>query len=107
MGHMVVVLVLLVVIALVVFGVALIGFTLKLLLWALVGLAIGALARLVLPGAQRIGLLATGGAGLAGALLGGIIGDAADVSGFLQLVLAVALAALLIAALGGLRSVAA
>jgi uncharacterized membrane protein YeaQ/YmgE (transglycosylase-associated protein family) len=50
-------------------------------LWALittvvVGLIIGALGRLVVPGAQRIGFWATVLAGVCGSLLGGFIGSA-------------------------------
>ena len=43
---------------------------------AVVGLVVGALGRLVVPGAQRIGVMATIACGLAGALLGGAIGRA-------------------------------
>jgi uncharacterized membrane protein YeaQ/YmgE (transglycosylase-associated protein family) len=100
---MVVVLVIVAVILLLVFGVALIGLTLKLLWWALIGLVIGALARLVLPGTQRIGLLGTAAAGLGGALLGGILAHTADVGGLLQFLIAIGLAALLIAALEGIH----
>jgi uncharacterized membrane protein YeaQ/YmgE (transglycosylase-associated protein family) len=38
------------------------------------GLVIGALGRLLVPGPNPMGLVATAGVGLAGALLGGIIG---------------------------------
>jgi uncharacterized membrane protein YeaQ/YmgE (transglycosylase-associated protein family) len=52
---------------------------LGLTLWALlstivVGLIIGALGRLVVPGKQRIGLLPTVFAGLSGGILGGFLG---------------------------------
>ena len=89
-----VVIVLLVVIAVLLVGGLLIGLAFKLLWFALVGLVIGALARLVLPGRQQIGLLATALFGIAASLLGGIVGDAAGLGGLLQFVLAVALAAL-------------
>ena len=91
------------IVVLIVVGWALVGLALKLLWWALLGLVIGALARLVLPGRQAIGWLATAGAGVAGALLGGIIADALDWGGLLQFVLAVAVAAGLIAMVGGTR----
>jgi uncharacterized membrane protein YeaQ/YmgE (transglycosylase-associated protein family) len=42
------------------------------------GLIIGALARLLLPGKQKIGLLWTLGLGLAGSLIGGTIANALD-----------------------------
>jgi len=43
---------------------------------AIVGLVIGALGRLIVPGAQRIGVFATIACGLAGSLVGGAIGRA-------------------------------
>jgi uncharacterized membrane protein YeaQ/YmgE (transglycosylase-associated protein family) len=96
-------LVVLAIILMIVLGVAVVGLALQLLWWALVGLVIGALARLVLPGAQPIGWLATIGAGIAGALLGGIVGNAFGWGGLLELLLAIAAAALLIVAFGGTR----
>jgi uncharacterized membrane protein YeaQ/YmgE (transglycosylase-associated protein family) len=95
--------VLLVLIVMIALGVAVVGVVLELLWWALVGLVIGALARLVLPGIQPIGWLGTIGAGIAGALLGGVIGDALGGNGLLELALAVLVAALLIAAFRGTR----
>lgn len=92
----IVVILLVVVLALLLAG-ALIGLAFKLLWFALIGLVIGGLARLVLPGRQEIGLLATALFGIAASLLGGIVGDAVGLGGFLQFVLAVALAALGIA----------
>ena len=100
---MVVVVVLLAVVAVLVLGFFVVGLALKLLWWALTGLVIGALARLVLPGKQQISLLATAGAGVAAALLGGIIAHALDVGSLLQFVIALAVAAGLIAVLGGTR----
>jgi len=49
-------------------------------LWAListviVGLVIGALGRLIVPGTQAIGFLATVGAGLCGSIVGGFVGQ--------------------------------
>ena len=43
---------------------------------AVVGLIVGALGRLIVPGRNPIGFLATIGCGLAGALIGGAIGHA-------------------------------
>ena len=77
------------------------GLVFKLLWWAIVGLAIGALARLVMPGRQAIGLLGTAAAGVGGALLGGIIAHAIGVGALFQLVIAVAVAAALVALLAG------
>jgi uncharacterized membrane protein YeaQ/YmgE (transglycosylase-associated protein family) len=95
--------ILLVLIVMIALGVAVVGVVLKLLWWALVGLVIGALARLVLPGIQPIGWLGTIAAGIGGAILGGVIGDALGGNGLLELVLAVLVAALLIAAFNGTR----
>ena len=88
--------VLLAILLLLVLGWVVVGLAFKLLWWALVGLAVGALARLILPGRQSLGLLATAGAGIVGALLGGILADALDLGGVLQLVLAVAVAATIV-----------
>lgn len=49
-------------------------------LWALVstvvvGLVIGALGRLIVPGTQPIGFLSTVGAGLCGSIVGGFVGQ--------------------------------
>jgi uncharacterized membrane protein YeaQ/YmgE (transglycosylase-associated protein family) len=96
-------LILLVLVVMIVLGIAVLGVVLELLWWVLVGIVIGALARLVLPGIQPIGWLGTIAAGIAGAILGGVLGDALGGNGLLELVLAVALAALLIAAFSGTR----
>jgi uncharacterized membrane protein YeaQ/YmgE (transglycosylase-associated protein family) len=48
-----------------------IGFLLAI---ALSGLVIGALGRLVVPGHQQMGCVATMGAGVAGSIVGGLIG---------------------------------
>jgi len=92
---------LLVIVLLIIIGVAVVGLVLKLLWFALVGLVIGALARLVLPGQQRLGLLATALCGIGGSLVGGIIADALNFGAVLSFVTAVAVAAGLIAVVGG------
>lgn len=76
-----------------VIGWIVIGLVFKLLWWAIIGLVIGALARAILPGKQAIGILATAGIGIAASILGGIIGHIAGLSGFVQFVIAVLLAA--------------
>ena len=58
----------LVVIALFVLGWVVIGLAIKLVWWLLIGIVIGALARLIVPGEQRIGVLATALYGAGGAL---------------------------------------
>ena len=100
---MIILIVIVAVVALFVVGWLVVGLVFKLLWWALVGLAIGALARLILPGKQQISLLATAGAGIAAALLGGIVAHALDLGGVLQFVIAVAVAVGLVAALAGSR----
>ena len=45
------------------------------LAWIVVGLLAGAVARLIVPGSQRIGCLATIAIGILGALVGGLIGE--------------------------------
>jgi uncharacterized membrane protein YeaQ/YmgE (transglycosylase-associated protein family) len=44
--------------------------------WVVFGLLAGAVARLIVPGAQRIGCLATVAVGIVGALIGGFAGEA-------------------------------
>ena len=100
---LIVVIVLLAVVVLVVAGWLVVGLALKLIWWALVGLVVGALARLILPGKQEISLLATVGAGVAAALLGGIVAHALDLGGLLQFVIALVLAVALVAALSRTR----
>jgi uncharacterized membrane protein YeaQ/YmgE (transglycosylase-associated protein family) len=76
-------------------------------LWAIlttivVGLIVGALGRLVVPGAQPIGFLATVGAGLCGSIVGGFVGQHVFHIGWLgTLLLEIAVAAVLVALLAG------
>ncbi len=65
------------------------------------GLIIGALARLIKPGKQNLGILATLGLGLVGSLIGGLIAQFFGTGGIFELnvlgfVLAVVAAVLLI-----------
>jgi len=99
----VLIVILLAIIAVVVIGWIVVGLALKLLWWALIGLVIGALARLILPGKQNLSLVATAGAGVAAALIGGIIAHALDLGSVLQFLIATAIAVALVAALGGTR----
>jgi uncharacterized membrane protein YeaQ/YmgE (transglycosylase-associated protein family) len=79
-------------------------------LWALlstivVGLVIGALARLVVPGPQRIGFLGTVMAGLAGSIIGGFLGQHVfDFGGFATTLIEIGVAALVVVALVGQQS---
>jgi uncharacterized membrane protein YeaQ/YmgE (transglycosylase-associated protein family) len=95
--------ILLVLIVMIALGVAVVGVVLELLWWALVGLVIGALGRLVLRGSPPIGWLGTIAAGIAGALLGGVIGDVLGGNGLLEFLLAILVAAVLIAVFSGGR----
>lgn len=85
------------IVALFLVGGLVVGLTLKLLGWVIAGLVIGALARLFVPGPQALGWVATILYGLAGSLIGGIVGDVLDLGGVLQFLLAVLVAAVLIA----------
>jgi uncharacterized membrane protein YeaQ/YmgE (transglycosylase-associated protein family) len=89
----VVVILLIVVLALLLAG-SLVGLAFELLWLVLTGLIIGALGRLVLPGRQEIGLLATALVGIAASLLGGILANLFDVGWLVQFLVAVALAAI-------------
>lgn len=93
--------ILLILIALLLVGGAVIGLAFKLVWFLLVGLLIGALARLVLPGRQKIGYLATALAGIAGSLLGAIIADILDTGDVVQFLIAIVCAAGLVAIVDG------
>lgn len=47
-----------------------------LLAWIVLGLLAGALARLIVPGRQNVGCIATMAVGIAGALVGGFVAEA-------------------------------
>jgi uncharacterized membrane protein YeaQ/YmgE (transglycosylase-associated protein family) len=72
----------------------LVGLAFSLIWLAVTGLVVGALGRLVLPGRQSIGLVATALIGIAASLLGGILANAFDVGWIIQFLVAVALAAI-------------
>src|SRR3954464_15483118 len=93
--------ILLVLIVLLLIGGAIIGLAVKLLWFLLVGLLLGALARLILPGRQEIGYLATALAGIAGSLLGAIIAHIIGTGGVVQFLIAIACAAAVVAVLDG------
>jgi uncharacterized membrane protein YeaQ/YmgE (transglycosylase-associated protein family) len=89
-----VVVILIVIVLVLLLAGSLIGLAFSLLWLALTGLIIGALGRLVLPGRQDIGLLATALVGIGASLLGGILANAFDVGWLIQFVVAVVLAAI-------------
>ena len=73
------------------------------------GLIIGALARLIKPGKQNLGLLATLGLGLVGSIIGGLIAQFFNTGGIFELnvigfVLAVVAAVLLIGVAEGMTA---
>jgi uncharacterized membrane protein YeaQ/YmgE (transglycosylase-associated protein family) len=71
----------------------------------LVGLIVGGLGRLVVPGRQRISLLATIFAGLIGAIVGGYIGDRVlYVGGLATALVEIGVSALVVAALSAPRN---
>lgn len=88
----VIVVLLIVILALLVAG-SLVGLAFSLFWLALTGLIIGALGRLVLPGRQEVGLLATALIGIGASLLGGILANAFDAGVIIRFLVAVALAA--------------
>lgn len=84
-------------------GLPIIGMT----LWAIfstivVGLIMGALGRLIVPGTQRIGFIATVLSGLCGSILGGFLGSHVFGVGHLAtLLLEVAVSAVVVALFAG------
>ena len=77
-------------------GVIAAGLGILILIWALNGLVIGALARWALPGPDPMSWLATIGYGIGGSFLGGIIGRLIHLPNWAGLIASVAGAALLI-----------
>jgi uncharacterized membrane protein YeaQ/YmgE (transglycosylase-associated protein family) len=79
-------------------------------LWALwttivIGLILGALGRLIVPGPQRIGVLATLVAGLCGSILGGFLGQhVLDAGRFVTVLLEIGVAALAVAAIAAVTN---
>lgn len=87
-----------------VLGFALMGAVFKLIGWLIVGLIVGALARLLLPGDQNLSLLRTTAYGIAGALVGGLLaGRVFHVGGLLEFGLSVLSAAGLVTVLNRKR----
>ncbi len=84
-------------------GGAIMGILLHLIWWAIVGLVVGILARLVLTNARGVGPLETILCGIGGALLGGVLAGLFDVGWFIELLLAIIVAAVLIYAFGNTK----
>jgi uncharacterized membrane protein YeaQ/YmgE (transglycosylase-associated protein family) len=77
--------------------VSIIGYVISLVI---VGLVIGALGRLIVPGPNRIGLAATLGVGLVGALVGGLLGGLLGL-GAVSIVFELAISAALVYVVSG------
>ena len=90
--NVVIVVILLIVVLVLLLGGALFGLAFELFWLALTGLIIGALGRLVLPGRQKISLLATALVGVAASLLGGILANLFDAGWLVRSLVAVAVA---------------
>src|SRR5215471_186485 len=88
---------LLVVVLLALFGWAIAGFVWAVIWYALVGLVIGGIARVLVRGTGRYGIGMTIVAGIAGSLLGGLLANVLDSGWFVQYLLVVLVAAVLIA----------
>lgn len=69
--------------------------------YLVIGLVIGALARLVVPGPQHIGLLLTILLGVVGAVVGGLIASALGLGTVLSFLASLAVAALLVYLVAG------
>ena len=68
------------------------------------GLIIGAIARLVVPGRNPIGLLMTIGLGIVGSLVGGLIAHAIGAGTLIAFIIGVIVAAVLVALVSGSRT---
>jgi uncharacterized membrane protein YeaQ/YmgE (transglycosylase-associated protein family) len=73
-----------------------IGGIITLIGWAIVGLVIGALARLAVRGTSGLGLFRTILCGIAGAIGGGLLASALDLGDVLEFVASIVVAALLV-----------
>lgn len=70
------------------------------ILWFIVvGAVIGALARLIVPGRNPIGVLLTILVGIAGAIIGGVVANALGAGTLVAFVIAVVIAAVVVAVL--------
>ena len=80
----------------------LIGWAIGLVIWtAIVGIFFGALGRLIVPGHQPIGVLATICCGWIGSLIGGVIGRSAHIGHFATVLVEIGMAAAAVAIWSG------
>ena len=68
------------------------------------GLIIGAIARLVVPGRNPIGILLTIGLGIVGSLVGGLVAHAIGAGVVIAFIIGVVVAAVLVAVVSGSRT---
>jgi uncharacterized membrane protein YeaQ/YmgE (transglycosylase-associated protein family) len=74
-------------------------------LWFIViGAVIGALARLLVPGRNPIGIILTILVGIAGAIVGGVVANALNAGNVVQFILAIVIAAIGVALLTRARA---
>jgi uncharacterized membrane protein YeaQ/YmgE (transglycosylase-associated protein family) len=73
------------------------------IMFVITGLIVGALARLVVPGRNPIGIGMTILLGIVGSIAGGMVSHALGVHGLLTLIFSVVIAALLVAMVSGTR----
>jgi uncharacterized membrane protein YeaQ/YmgE (transglycosylase-associated protein family) len=74
------------------------GMAIAWVIWtAVIGVFLGALGRLIVPGPQRIGLFATIACGLVGSLAGGVIGQSVGLHRLATLLVEVGIAAAAVA----------
>ena len=81
-------------------GAMFLGITVSVVQHLIAGLVVGALARLVIPGRENIGLLGTALFGVAGGLLGGFFGQFLGAGSGVELLLSIGCAAALLVSTG-------
>lgn len=96
--------ILLLVVLLAIFGGAVIASAAWLAWFGIVGIVIGAFARLLVPDSGGFGLPGTILAGLVGSMVGGIIAHVADLGTFIEFLVSILAAAVVIAAANSSRS---
>jgi uncharacterized membrane protein YeaQ/YmgE (transglycosylase-associated protein family) len=78
------------------------GMAIAWVIWtAVIGIFLGALGRLIVPGPQRIGAMATIACGLVGSLAGGVIGQSAGLHRLATLLVEIGIAAVAVALWSG------
>lgn len=96
--------ILIAIVAFMLVGWAVIGFTLHLAWSLLIGLIVGALGRTLVTGSDNLGLFATAVAGLGGSMGGGLVAEIMDAGWIIQVLLSIIGAAVLVVLFRGPRS---